>query len=431
MQIIDVLRPLSATLAQQVWTLEALKDHLNQRLPGRYRYQAPKIALALVQAFPTGTAPDAKQITQTLLSLPQARTLWAFAKTQGQRPKNDLTSPSFLPHPALENLPIPALSSQAELADWLAISPDMLLRFADLRGLSAHSPDRFGPHYHHHLIPKRNGQLRLIEEPKPFLKHLQRRLLQGLLSHVPPHDAAFGFRTGRNCVTAAARHSNEAVVISFDLAHFFPSIGFTRLYSLFRSLGYPAAVARDLTGLCTSLLPKALHHHPNLAAHDLLTNRHLPQGAPSSPALANLAAFALDCRLSGLARSLGATYTRYADDLSFSGDAPIAGVLQRAVPQIVADAGFTLNPAKTRQAFAHQQQCITGIIVNQSLNLPRDTYDHLKAVLHHLSKPDDPRRNDPGFLAQLSGRIAWAEQINPTRGAKLRARYDRLHSAHR
>ena len=120
--------------------------------------------------------------------------------------------------------------------------------------------------------------------------------------------------------------------------------------------------------------------------------------------------------------SPGATYTRYADDLTFSGPARIGPILRDAVPAILRGEGFAPNPAKTRLMPAQGAQIVTGVMVNRHVNLPRAEFDRLKAVLHHLARPDDPRRQDAGFLAALSGRIGWVEQINPARGAKLRAR---------
>jgi len=136
----------------------------------------------------------------------------------------------------------------------------------------------------------------------------------------------------------------------------------------------------------------------------------------------NPAAFRLDRRLSALAHRLGARYTRYADDLTFSGDPHIAPVLIRAAPEITQAERFHLNPAKTRQATKGQRQTVTGLVVNSRVNVPRPTYDLLKATIHHLSRSDDPRRTDPAFLARLMGQIAWVEQVNPARGAKLCAR---------
>ena len=195
---------------------------------------------------------------------------------------------------------------------------------------------------------------------------------------------------------------------------------------LFRAIGYPRAVARDLAGLCTTRTPAAVATTPGLPLPANLTGRHLPQGAPTSPALANLCAHALDCRLAGLASVLGANYTRYADDLSFSGDRRIIPILTRAVPAIVAEEGFRPNPSKTRVMLSAGRQSVTGIIVNRHVNVARKEYDRIKAVLHHLARPDDPRRQDPAFLARLCGQIGWVEQVNPARGLRLRTRFDAL-----
>jgi len=419
------LAALAASLSQQVWTVGALTAHLRLRLrlPQTLPRAASTLAKGLIRAFPGPVAPDPGLILPVLNARPEAMRLLAHIRRHGVKPATLLDPPAFLPAPALADLPLPRLVTLDALADWLALTPDQLTLYADLRGLSARTDSPFAPHYHHHLRRKSDGTLRLIEEPKPVLKTLQRRILSGLLSHVPPHDAAFGFRPGRNCIAGAARHAGEAMVVGFDLADFFPGIALHRVYALFHTLGYPRAVARSLAGLCTALVPRGLLGTPRLAARYALSARHLPQGAPTSPALANLCAHALDRRLSGLGRSLGAGYTRYADDLTFSGDARIAPVLRAAVPQIVAEEGFRLNPAKTRSQPAHQRQIVTGLTVNDQVNIPRAAFDRLKATLHHLRRTEDRRRADPVFLARLSGQIAWVEQVAPARGARLRAAF--------
>jgi len=426
MRLHQFLNRFSSSLAQQDWHAVALEQHLVRRLPPRLRRLARPVSRALIRAFPLGVAPDSRQITRFLSARPETGRLWKFARATGSLPQLPLDPPRFRPDPHLPELALPRLATRADLAEWLGLTPEQLTRFADLRGLSALSASAFGPHYLQHLRPKSDGSLRLIEEPRPFLKRLQRRILADLLSQAPPHPAATGFRRHICCIQGAARHAGEQMLVCFDLRHFFPSVALPRIYALFRTLGYPAPVARDLAGLCTAITPPAVLHRPGLSARDQLSMRHLPQGAPSSPALANLAAFRLDTRLAGLARRLSANYSRYADDLAFSGDAPIAPILLRAVPQIVAEEGFALNPAKTRATPAHRRQMVTGLVVNRRVNLPRAEYDRLKAILHHLARPDDPRRADPAFLAQLSGRIAWAEQVNPQRGARLRARLDAI-----
>jgi hypothetical protein len=422
MQAKDVFLPLAASLSQCAWSLEPVEVHLRSRLPRTWVRSPANLARWLLTSFPGRAAPDAARLARALRASPLAERLLAHARKTGALPAPVLTSPVFRPIPALSALPLPQLSTPDELADWLALPPEQLIRFTDPRGLSALNSVRFARHFHCHLIPKRDGMFRLIEEPKPVMKRLQRRILHGLLDHVPAHSAAFGFVKGRNCIAAAASHAGEAMVISFDLADFFPSIPWSRVYAIFRSLGYPRAVALGLANLTTTLTPPEIRQSPNLAARDLFRHRHLPQGAPTSPALANLCAFRLDQRLAALARRLGARYTRYADDLTFSGDAHIAAVLTRAVPEIAHAEGFRLNPAKTRAATSAQRQQVTGLTVNSHVNTPRDTYDRLKATLHHVARPDDPRRDDPAFLTRLQGQIAWVEAVNPARGQRLRAR---------
>jgi RNA-directed DNA polymerase len=414
-----VFLPLAASLAQCDWTQPSIESHLRQRLPRTWKATPETLSLWLVATFPGSVAPDPRRLADALGTSPFAVRLLRFARKTGSRPIPWLQSPTFRPIPALADLPLPRLTSPDELADWLALPPDALIRFTDPRGLSARNPIHFARHYHCHLIPKRNGTLRLIEEPKPLMKRLQRRILHGLLDHIPAHPAAHGFVKGRNCIAGAATHAGESMVLSFDLANFFPSVAWSRIYASFRALGYPRALALALTNLTTAITPPDTLATPNLAAREHLRDRHLPQGAPTSPALANLAAFRLDQRLAALARRLDARYTRYADDLTFSGDARIAPILSRAVPEIVTAEGFRLNPQKSRAATQAQRQTVTGLTVNAHVNIPRDSYDRLKATLHHLARPDDPRRVDPAFLSRLQGQIAWVTAVNPGKGHKL------------
>lgn len=136
-------------------------------------------------------------------------------------------------------------------------------------------------------------------------------------------------------MTFAAPHVAQAVVMRFDLTDFFASVHAGRVYSAIHALGYPWAVARTLTALCTNCMPSGRLLAPEVRdridwqERQRYRNRHLPQGAPTSPALANLCAFRLDLRLAGLARSVGATYTRYADDPAFSGDEDFARMVDR------------------------------------------------------------------------------------------------------
>jgi RNA-directed DNA polymerase len=220
-----------------------------------------------------------------------------------------------------------------------------------------------------------------------------------------------------------------------DLRDFFPSIVAARVVALFRTAGYPEAVARLLAGLCTNRVPSALWRRPDAPepgpdawrTRQLYRGTHLPQGAPTSPALANLCAYRLDCRLAGLAASAGATYTRYADDLAFSGDGPFARSVDRFLAlagSIALEEGFAIRHRKTRVMRRGARQMLAGAVLNDRPNIARDDFDALKATLHNCLKlgPKGQNRDDhPDFRAHLAGRIAHVATLNPERAGRLRA----------
>ena len=148
--------------------------------------------------------------------------------------------------------------------------------------------------------------------------------------------------------------------------------------------------------------------------------------------LANLAVRRLDSRLTGWAEKADATYTRYADDLTFSGNGDIArrpDAFIRGVRRIIADEGHIANPAKTRVRRQGTRQAVTGIVVNQHPNLSRVEFDRLKATLHNCAVHGPAAQNHSGasdFRAHLLGRISWVESLNPGRGAKLRREFSRI-----
>jgi hypothetical protein len=325
---------------------------------------------------------------------------------------------------SLNGFTLPDPTTVSELAQWLGIPLERLMF------LSPETPPR-AEHYLYQLQPKRSGGLRLLEIPKADLKRVQRTIHNGLLQHVPVHEAAHGFVQHRSVATHAAAHAGQAVVIRFDLKDFFGSLHAAQINALWRTLGYPSGVARCLTGLCT-------HHTAPMVVERLrddggldwlgakrLRTAHLPQGAPTSPALANLCAFGLDLRLDGLAHAFGATYTRYADDLVFSGSDALRGqfrALQAWVTAIAQDEGLTLHPTKTRCLPQHHQQRITGVVVNARPNTPRKDFDRLRACLHQCIHQDPDSQNPtqlPDFRGHLLGRIAWVKQFNTGRAAKL------------
>jgi len=308
--------------------------------------------------------------------------------------------------PPITGAAVPPLTTIGELAEHLRMSPSELDWFADLH----HRNPGEGAlaHYRYRWIPKRKGSPRLLMEPKESLKMTQRRILETVLNEIPLHEAAHGFRIGRSIRTFAEPHSGKQVVLKMDLGDFFPSITFARVTGLFQMLGYRPEVALRLAGLCT-------HGPPRKVAR---MARHLPQGAPTSPALANAVAYRLDCRLSGLAKSLELNYTRYADDLAFSGTR-IRGSFLHLVGGIILEEGFVANYRKTRLMRASTRQRIAGVIVNEHPNVERGEFDRLKAILHNCAKLGPASQGMSDQRDHLRGKIASVQMLTPTRGEKL------------
>ncbi len=334
---------------------------------------------------------------------------------------------------------LPPLDDPAALCAFLSLSEPQLMWLADPRGMLRRQRDPRLHHYHRRWLKKRAGGHRLIERPKTRLKTVQRTLLREVFDHVPAHDAACGFVRGRSVVEHAAQHVGQPVVIRVDLEDFFASVRHAWVVRAVTSLGYRDEVARLMTGLCTTSLPPHLmtlacesehdvERHHRLRRH--VISRHLPQGAPTSPALANLCARRLDHRLSRLAEAVGGRYSRYADDLVISGD--LARRADRLVPHIAAiaiDCGFTVNFRKTRVMRRNQRQELCGLVVNDKPQVPRAAYDQLRAVLTNCVRNGleaENRDQHPDFRAHLKGRIAWVAATSPRRGEKLAALFAQL-----
>ncbi len=334
--------------------------------------------------------------------------------------------------PASVEWPVPRLQSSGELASHLGISPRQLKWLTRNRRPPTQQPDQRSEHYDYRWIKKRSTGSRLVESPKFFLKQAQRLLLDDVLRHIPTHPSAHGFCRRRSVHTFVEEHIGKRFCLKMDLQDFFPSIQAGRIYGLFRSVGFPLEVTGSLTRLCTNSAPPSVIEEMRPAGvrgafevSKLYGTAHLPQGAPTSPMLANLIAFRLDSRLAGFADSLGVSYSRYADDLLFSGDQEFARRSKgfaTAAASIVTEEGFHVNFRKTRFVNQSQRQMAAGIVINQKKNLARREFDQLKAILFNCVKhggSSQNRNNQPNFEASLAGRIAWVSQLNRRRGNTL------------
>lgn len=335
---------------------------------------------------------------------------------------------------------IPSITNAGELAEWLELSPSELDWFADLKGLGYKKEAPRLRHYCYQIASKRSGAIRLIEAPKPRLKKLQQRILAGILEKIPSHPGAHGFVKNRSIKTFAAPHTGRRVVLRMDLKDFFASFAAARVQAFFLTIGYSEAVAALLRGVCTNAVPRGIWHAPspdlNLQqvreVRDLYARPHLPQGAPTSPALANLCLYRIDCRLSGLAKSGGVEYTRYADDLAFSGDEAFERSVERfstRVAAILLEEGFTVHHRKTRIMREGVRQHLAGLVINAEMNVMRQDFDRLKATLTNcvrLGAESQNRDGHPSFRSHLEGRVAFVESIHPARGERLRTLLKRI-----
>jgi hypothetical protein len=335
---------------------------------------------------------------------------------------------------------VPAIATTGDLADWLCLGISELEWLADLKRLGYRLHGSKLRHYTYRVVAKRTGGLRVIEMPKRLIKEVQRRILIDILQRIPPHPCAHGFVTGRSIATFAAPHAGKRVLLRLDLQDFFPGCPAARVQAVFRTLGYPDNVASMLAGLCTNSVPCDVWSVPATAgdvrqayeARGLYAERHLPQGAPTSPALANVIAYRLDCRLAGLAKTAGASYTRYADDLAFSGDDEFARVVERFsthVAAIALEEGFNVNHRKTRIMRQSRRQHLAGVVVNEAVSMPRRDLELLEAILTNCVRfgpASQNRENHPDFRAHLEGRIGFVQMVNRIKGQRLRNLFENI-----
>ena len=272
-----------------------------------------------------------------------------------------------------------------DLARLLGMDGDRLTQFV---GEAERLYDRFP-------LKTRRRRPRWIEAPKPFLKLVQRRLLDRLLYEVPPHCAAHGFYPELSIVTNAQTHVHSDWVISFDLKDFFPTTDVEKV--------------RQVLNKYYTLEGKALETVLRLTCR----GGSLPQGAPTSPHLANLVFFKGDELLSELAKKHALSYTRYADDMTFSGNGLPDG-FENLVDQVVRSVGYRLAGEKTKRMGRHQCQKVTGLVVNDGVRLPRNQRRRLRAIRRDIeTKGIESALARGGFdsFCELKGYLAFERMV--------------------
>lgn len=447
-----IARMITRILLFPPWEEGAAISRLQQSASGNHSRRAARwmrlLAQAVFEVEEFSQRPPTTDRLQSFLrqdpSLEEIRLLfgpdissWMKSVDWGRLPR-----PCILPRSSASAAwSVPQIATSGQLAAALNLSVRRLEQLSDCRGGEKFRTIQAARNYRYRWQRRRSGGYRLIEASKPELRAAQRRILQTILNRIPIHSAAHAYRRGRSPMSNAERHTGRRIVLRFDLRNFFAQISGARVRGIFRLAGYPDPVAARLTGLCTNTAWQGIYRLPPFDflsesevpdEHRILFRPHLPQGAPTSPALANLCAWKLDCRLAGLSARFQANYTRYADDLIFSGDFDFARRLtsfRRAVLAIVHDEQFEIRAHKTRLMYASQRQQVTGYVVNRRVNTGRREFDLLKATLYNCVRfgPNAQNRDQhPRFRQHLLGRIEAVRHANAVRGLRLQKLFDQI-----
>lgn len=267
--------------------------------------------------------------------------------------------------------------------------------------------------YREFSIPKKSGRVRQIEAPSKRLKEIQRWIKDEIVDKFVVSEYATGFRKNMSIVDNARKHVGKELVINMDIKDFFPSVTYAEILLMFMYIGYRKDVAHLHTKLCTN------------------AENVLPQGSPASPSISNHILLKLDKRLGRLAESVGADYSRYADDITFSGKRGISTIIP-LVEQIVEEEGFLVNENKTRLQYNNQRQEVTGLIVNNKIAVSSMIEDEIRNAIYFIKKYgiDDHMKhigcNKSFYMEHLYGIAYFINMVDRDKGKKYLAQLDEI-----
>ena len=266
-------------------------------------------------------------------------------------------------------------------------------------------------YYKTYVIPKKSGGKRTICQPSKKLKGLQSWILVNILNKIQVSPSCKGFRKGSSTLDNAVPHIGANTILNLDLKDFFPTVTTKQIYNLFKTIGYNKLIATIFTNICT---------YKNM----------LPQGSPCSPMLANLTAWTLDLRIQGYVGKRGISYTRYADDLSFSGLNPSKVVkIIPMIKNIIGEENFVVNHKKTRMASSARAKIVTGLIVNDdSVGIGKQKYKKLRAKIHHLTLPLE--QTNEKLLYHVGGWLSYLNSVDKERLKKVKKYISELTKVH-
>lgn len=277
------------------------------------------------------------------------------------------------------------------------LSKDLKIDVKTLYAVSNSLPS----HYHLVKIPKRDGGARQLAVPDEILKRIQRSINQNLLAYMPVSPYAMAYRCGSGAVRNAARHTGQREVLRLDIRHFFDSVRYTAV----KETVFPPEIFSDPLRVLLTML--------------CYYRDGLPQGAPTSPAIVNILLRDFDERLGAWCRERGVTYSRYCDDLVFSGQ-DLAGVEETAADEL-AQLGFSLHDGKTSLRRTGQRQKVTGLVVNCGVHVPAEDRRAVRQAVYYCRKfgvEEHLRRTGSAktsweYLDHLLGRTAYILQADP------------------
>ncbi|MBW4622914.1 MAG: reverse transcriptase family protein [Cyanosarcina radialis HA8281-LM2] len=313
---------------------------------------------------------------------------------------------------------LPECNSEAEIALVMEMSIEKL------RSLAFNYPTSSTTNYHRFQILKKPGESRAISAPMSDLKVAQKWISTRILEKIQVHDAAHGFRRNRSIVTNAKPHVSADIIVKIDLQDFFRSISYQRVKKLFLDVDYSETAARIFGLICTVNETEEIEIDGKIN-YKTIGKRHLPQGSPASPAISNIICYDLDRRLSQVAQELGFCYTRYADDLTFSGSRDVKSKISKLISEtrtLIESEGFTINPNKTQILGTSVQQKVTGVVINKKLNVAKKTLKAFRATLYQIEREGLAGKrwgNSTDIMAAITGFANYVAMVNPNKGVEL------------
>ncbi len=322
--------------------------------------------------------------------------------TVGLKPVSSDSTLSYYSYPTLSSINSACVEHQSQsdlslggLALAIGISPRLISSFM-------HKPEN---HYRKFEIGKRGGGLREIDAPRLFLKTTLAWINDYLLWRLPVHESCHSFQRGKSIITNAGVHLDRNFVGCLDISDFFGCVRTQQVRRLFVENGFGFELAHTVSRLVT------------------LGDR-LPQGAPTSPTISNAILYNFDRRIAARCRSVGLSYSRYADDMSISGSD--RSEIEKAFAVVREELGrlqLRLNDRKTRIASSYGQQLVTGVVVNEKLQPPRKLRRKIRAMFHRASVEEE---NSPEILRMLNGYLSYLRSFPVLRDRKDIRNYEEI-----